>query len=88
MKFLRAALLTALVAVFAAPAFAETQNVKVSGSIDAYWFYRANYDLRNNNDASVVPAGVGTVPSGGGSSGLAAWRSDADDYFRSNTQIE
>ena len=42
----------ALVLVAAAPmAFAETQNVKVSGSIDAYAFYRDNFNLVDNDPA-------------------------------------
>ncbi len=70
----------------AAPAFAETQNVKVSGSLDAYMYYRGNYDLRDDNDASVVPAGTAVpVP---GDAATAINRSEADEFFRSNTQIE
>ena len=61
MKSFKALLVLALVLGIAAPAYAETQNVKVSGSIDAYAFWRENYDLRDNNDASVIPVG-GTVP--------------------------
>lgn len=87
MKFLRAVFLSALAVVLSAPVFAETQNVKVSGSLDAYWFYRSNFDLRDNNDAGVLPLGA-TVPAGGGSSGSATQRSEADDYFMSITQIE
>ena len=58
MKSLKALFVLALVAAFVAPAYAETQNVKVSGSLDAYWFYRSNFDLRDNNDIGVVPAGT------------------------------
>ncbi len=91
MKLSRALFAVALALVFAAPAFAETQNVKVSGSIDAYWFYRDNYDLLDNNDASVLPAGA-TLAGGGiptqSHSGATTQRSEADDYFRTNTQVE
>jgi hypothetical protein len=77
----------ALVMAFAVPAYAETQNVKVSGSIDAYRFDRYNYDLSDNNDVGVVPVGTaaGTYALATGST---TQRSDADQYFRSNTQIE
>ena len=57
MKLGKALFVLALAVLIAAPAYAETQNVKVSGSIDAYWFYRGDYDLRDNNDVGVVPAG-------------------------------
>ena len=91
MKLLRALFVVALVLAFAAPVFAETQNVKVSGSIDAYWFYRRNFDLLDNNDAGVLPAGA-TVAGGGIPSqthtGTTHSRSEADDYFMSITQVE
>jgi len=86
MKLSRALLVVALVLVFVAPAFAETQNVKVSGSIDAYWFYRNNYDLLDNNDAGVLSAGT-AVP-GQAHAGSLTQRSEADDYFMSTTQVE
>ncbi len=86
MKLLRALFVLALVVGFSVPAFAETQNVKVSGSLDAYWFYRDNYDLRKGNDAGAIPV-LGTVP-GTSHSGDINHRSNGDDYFRSNTQIE
>jgi len=87
MKHLKALSVLALMLVLAAPAFAETQNVKVSGSIDAYWFYRVNYDLQDNNDSGAIPVG-GAVPASGGTTNTTGHSSDADDYFRSNTQIE
>jgi hypothetical protein len=81
-------------------ALAETQNVKVSGSIDAYSFYRSNFDLLDNNDASVVPVG-GNVPlNGHGNAGNTfntgvanvggsnIQRSDADNFFFTITQVE
>jgi hypothetical protein len=39
----------ALVALIAAPAFAEVQNVKVSGDLAARWILRATYDLDKND---------------------------------------
>jgi hypothetical protein len=86
MKSLKALFVLALVLGIAAPAYAETQNVKVSGSIDAYSFWRQNYDLRDNNDAGVLPL-AGSVPEAD-HSGVAAQRSEADTYFRTNTQVE
>lgn len=88
MKFLRALFVMALALAFVVPAFAETQNVKVSGSIDAYWFYRSNFDLRDGNDIGVVPAGTGNTYVHTSATGDIDQKSDADDYFRSNTQIE
>ncbi len=75
MKFLRAAVLTALVFAFAVPAFAETQNVKVSGGLDAYWFHRDQYNLSSHAGSESTVSHSSDAPSG-------------DDYFRSNTQIE
>ena len=86
MKFMRAISVLAVAAFIAAPAFAETQNVKVSGSIDAYAFNRDNYDLLDSNDAGVLPV-TASVP-GQSHSGNQALRSESDNYFRTNTQIE
>ena len=80
MTKLKALFVLALAVLVSAPAFAETQNVKVSGSIDAYWFYRNNYDLRDGNDTGALPAGTaGTA---------TTQRSEGDDFARTNTQIE
>jgi hypothetical protein len=86
MKLSKTLLVLALVALVAVPAFAETQNVKVSGSIDAYGFYRNNYDLTKSNDASVTPAGTGVQAQS--HVGTLGQRSEADNYFRTNTQVE
>ncbi len=86
MKQLKALFVLALGLVIAMPAYAETQNVKVSGAIDAYWFYRHNYDLRDNNDGGAVPAG--TAVTGVTHGGSAVHRSESDDYARTNTQLE
>lgn len=86
MKSLKALFVLALVLGIAAPAYAETQNVKVSGSIDAYSFWRDNYDLLDNNDASVLTP-TSTTPAQS-HVGSATQRSEADAYFRTNTQVE
>ena len=39
----------ALLLVVALPAFAEVQNVKVSGDLKTYFGYRNNFDLRNDS---------------------------------------
>lgn len=67
-------------------AFAETQNVKVSGSIDAYSFYRSNYDLLDDNDAGQVPAGA-TVQGQSHTNDIDQ-RSEADNFFMTITQVE
>jgi hypothetical protein len=98
MKLSKALLVLALVVAFAVPAYAETQNVKVSGSIDIYHIYRSNWDLRDNNDAGAVPypgidsKGFGdpfgsSVP-GTNHSSSALNRSEGDDYFMTVTQVE
>jgi len=80
-----------LALAFSGSAFAETQNVKVSGSLDVYAFYRGNFDLLDDNDASVSAAGA-TVAGGGipaqTHSGTAGQRSDVDEFFFSITQVE
>ncbi len=76
----------ALALTFSASAFAETQNVKVSGSLDMYSIYRNNYDLFDGNDAGTVPVGA-TVP-GTAHTATATERSDADNFFFSITQVE
>jgi len=87
MKSMKALFVLALALGIAVPAFAETQNVKVSGSIDSYAFYRADYDLLENNDASVANVGATAIP-GQTHTGSAAQRSDTDSFFRTNTQVE
>src|SRR4051812_10574423 len=79
------ALFVLMVACFvAAPAFAETQNVKVSGSLDVYMFNRSNFDFSSGNDVGTVPAGTSTPFAGG----TAAQRSDGDSYVMSITQLQ
>jgi len=88
MNKMKAILVLALTVLVAAPAFAETQNVKVSGSLDAYAFYRDNYDLTKNNDAGSVQIG-GTVPGAlHAGADLTNQQSEADSYFMSITQVQ
>ena len=87
MKSLKALFVLALAVTISVPAFAETQNVKVSGSIDAYWFNRHNYDLKSGNDIGVIPV-TGTGYAGGGATADTNFRTNTADFFRSNTQIE
>jgi len=47
-RFLKLMSILAIVALIAVPAFAEVQNVKVSGDIDSKMINRSNYDLNNN----------------------------------------
>jgi hypothetical protein len=61
MKSIKALFVLALGLVLTMPAFAETQNVKVSGSLDAYAMYRGNFDLTKNNDRGVTPAGAASA---------------------------
>jgi len=88
MNFLKSKVvaLLALGLFFSASAFAETQNVKVSGSIDAYSVYRNNYDLFDGNDAGVLPLGA-TAP-GASHTGTTSERSDADNFFFTITQVQ
>ena len=48
-KFLKLMSVLAIVALIAVPAFAEVQNVKVSGDIDSKMINRSNYDFNNGN---------------------------------------
>lgn len=86
MRYLKAFAVLSLALALAVPAYAETQNVKVSGSIDAYWFSRSEYDLRDGNDSGAVP--VGTAPQANSHAGSATHRSDSDNFARTNTQVE
>ena len=91
MNFLKSKVvaLLALGLVFSASAIAETQNVKVSGSLDVYSVYRNNFDLYDGNDAGVLPLGA-TAPNlpGATPAGTTSERSDADNYFFSITQVQ
>ena len=51
--------LLGLVAFVASPAYAEVQNIKISGDIQALGIYRDNYDLENASLPN--PTGIGLV---------------------------
>jgi hypothetical protein len=87
MRSLKTLAVLAGVLALAAPAFAETQTVKVSGALDAYWFYRNNLDLRDGNDAGAIPEGS-TVPSSPVTTASGINQSDGDNYFMSIAQVE
>ena len=90
MTKLKALLVTMLAVLVAVPAFAETQNVKVSGSLDAYAFYRNNFDLTKGNDSGAVPVAVGTTVPGTVHSGaqLPTNQSSSDTFYTSITQVQ
>ena len=52
-RFLKLMSILAIVALIAVPAFAEVQNVKVSGDIDSKMINRNNYDV---GSTSATPA--------------------------------
>lgn len=87
MKHLRILGVFALAVALCAPAFAETQTVKVSGSLDAKWIYKKNFDLRDNNDISVVPL-TATVPGSGANGNDETSSNDGADWFMSTAQVE
>lgn len=81
----------ALALAISMPAFAETQTVKVSGSIDAYWAYRADFDLSEGNDVALVPVNGTTVEALGfdadSHNGQGA-QSDSANFWFSLVQVE
>lgn len=93
MKHLRILGVFALALAFSATAFAETQTVKVSGSLDIKSIYRENYDLRDGNKAAVVPMSDNTAtvvmpdsPTGAASSVNSS--NDSTNWFMSTAQVE
>lgn len=86
MRSIKAIFVFALALGLSVPAFAETQNVKVSGSVDMYGFYRSNFDLLDSNDAGTTL--LGTAVPAQSHAGSAAQRSESDNYFMSLTQIQ
>jgi len=68
MRLLTTICVAAIAVVFCMPAFAETQNVKVSGDIAIYHIYQHNLDL-NKDDGTT--ADTAAVPG----------RSDSDTFF-------
>jgi hypothetical protein len=53
MRLLTVICVTALVVAFAVPAFAETQNIKVSGDIKAAYVYQRDIDYTDNTGTAV-----------------------------------
>ncbi|MBF0254527.1 MAG: hypothetical protein HQL11_05335, partial [Candidatus Omnitrophica bacterium] len=86
MKIMGIALLA--FAVFAVPAMAETQTVKVSGSLDVKHIYREDYDLRAGNDQSMVPVGTGVGNAPADNSAANDLGDDGADWFMSVAQVE
>ena len=87
MKHLRILSVFALALAFSASAFAETQTVKVSGSVDAKYIYKENFDLRDGNEAALVPV-TGTVPGTPGAGSSVTDSGDSADWFMSTVQVE
>ncbi|MEI8344640.1 MAG: alginate export family protein [Candidatus Omnitrophota bacterium] len=77
-KFLTAALVLSACLIFCYPVFAQTQNVKVGGSLDAYWFYRSDFDLSHDH---------GGMFQGGISDDTKTNRTNGDDFFMSIAQL-
>jgi len=82
LKAFKAMFVFALALAVSASAFAETQNVKVSGSLDAYAIARDNFDLNSGNDIGSLAPGAALT------GGTATQRSDGDTYFMSITQVQ
>lgn len=90
-KFMKALFVLALGIALAVPVYAETQNVKVSGSLDAYWFYRSGYDLAKDHGGSTLPAKTTAMDPNNTTRQLSADftnRTNADDFLLSQTQVE
>ena len=64
----------ALMALIAVPAYAEVQNVKVSGDLSARWILRGTYDLDKNN-------ATGATTTAGG-------LDNNDDYLISTAEVQ
>ncbi len=63
----------ALMVLIAVPAYAEVQNVKVSGDLSARWIVRGTYDLDKNNATGAE---------------TAAGLDNADDYLISTAEVQ
>lgn len=50
MRILTGICVAALLVAFAVPAFAETQNIKVSGDVKVAYVYQSDIDLKNNDN--------------------------------------
>lgn len=89
MQLRKALFVLTLALAVSMPAYAKTENVKISGSIDMYGFSRANLDLQKSNDSGAADA-LAASPTVQGSShgGSASHRSEGDSYFMGITQLE
>ena len=71
--------LIGLVAFVACPAYAEVQNIKVSGDIQALGVYRDNYDLEDASPANPRGIGLGELTNAG--------TEDSDSLFLSVVRL-
>lgn len=71
--------LIGVVAFVAAPAYAEVQNIKVSGDIEALGVYRNNYDLEDASPANPRGIGLGELTNAG--------TEDSDSLFLSVVRL-
>lgn len=88
MKYIKSLAVLALAVAFVAPAFAETQTVKVSGSLDVSWTYREDFDLRSGNDQALANTLVADAVRARGAAATADAQNDGADYFTSIAQVE
>jgi len=89
MKFLRVLCVIALVAFFTVSAYAETQNVKVSGDLGVRGIFRDNYatfqsfTAAPNENLAVTPAGVVGI-----SGNMAGVSRSNSSWFMSTTEVQ
>ncbi|MDP3730877.1 MAG: hypothetical protein Q8R14_05075, partial [Candidatus Omnitrophota bacterium] len=98
MKFLRVLCVIALVAFFAVSAYAETQNVKVSGDLAIRGFFRDNYgqngSFASQNEQSSAyftipptPAGTGVPTAAAANTRIGKDRPNSQ-WFMSTTELQ
>jgi hypothetical protein len=89
MKHLKVLAFSALaLVVFSSAALAETQTVRVSGSLDIHHVYKNDFDLRSGNGIGVAPAAADAALQDTNSANTAATGDDGADWFMSAVQIE
>ena len=88
MKFLRVLCVAALVAFFAASAYAETQNVKVSGDLAIRAFFRNNYDFPNGQADEAINAGDIAAGALGGTNNRKGIDRNNQNWFMSTTELQ
>jgi len=88
MKYLKLAAVLAVVVALCVPALAETQTVKVSGSLDTYWLWKNNMDLRDNNEQAVVGLGVGVNANPTKAPAATNYKDDSASWWMSVVQVE